>query len=461
MDYANHGNRRAQQLVKEQMAASKERAPERNKDPEESGASETQLTRSLRNLGYGEIYQWLVYKANRQGKAPLLGFFDGLTVLQQIEAIKKMAGTTGKPSLDVFTDKMSTRNNMLFKKTVDWDKFSVACREAKKLRTDDVTADTAGDYAGYAATGGSVALSAGDKLANMAVGAGDVTKGLAQTGAGLSALGAAVQAYQAYDQHSSSLSAFDAVHNIGTEGVAGMADLTRYTAQAASPGSAVGEAVASGAATAVAGAAAIIGGAVYLAGGVAGYRMHDKREKNLSLLQTEADVKDDPMLSRAASIGGETQALNRTKSAATAAKGAAMIVGGALLLAGGPVGWIMIGVAGAISGAAAIYKFLKNRQRREEVVDRYIDLKGHMIASDFKDKDKRSASREKLLGEHGFNSISQCYTQIIAELAFGIYEKAVKGDDPEYRTLLENIGLVVNRKKGEPKPELIAKKLSG
>src|SRR5690606_35346601 len=102
------------------------------------------------------------------------------------------------------------------------------------------------------------------------------------------------------------------------------------------------------AATAVAGAAGVVGGAAYLAGGVAGYRKHGRRSGNLAALAERSAGKDDG-LALGATLGADTQRINRNKSAGTAAKGAAMIAGGALLLAGaGPIGWVLLGVAGAI-----------------------------------------------------------------------------------------------------------------
>jgi len=434
--------------------------------PAETPASEREETASSGASGAESIYTWLKNKADKQGKASLFTFFAGLTPLQRIEAVKKMSGTSGLPSLEKFADAMSTRWNFGFKKTVDWDKFSVACREAKQMKTADYNADQTRDYASYAASGSSGLVGAAGGGATIAKEAGSgsagaAAAGLAPFGAGLSGLGSAAQVYGGVRNYSSSMDAHDAAQTIGGEIGGGLADAARFSAQTAdTAGKALGATV-SAAATTAAAAAGVVGGAAYLATGAAGAYKHNERYRNLSGLAERSAGKDDA-LARAASLGADTQKLNRNKSAATALKGAAMIAGGALLLAGmGPIGWVLLGVAGVIGGAAAIYKFWKKRARKEEIVDRYLQVDEKMSSDrqDPKDKNAKQKARETLMQQNGFNTIDQCYTHIVTELAHTIYEKGVQGGEEEYLTLLKNIGLTVNKEKTEPKPELIAKKL--
>ncbi|WP_209810325.1 hypothetical protein [Ammoniphilus resinae] len=462
------GNHQAQQLEREQMLTRLQ--AQKDAPPEKAGAASNNagVERPLRSYeNYSKILDWLEAKAEKQEKKNLLQYFYRLSVKQQKAAIIKMAGSN-KPSVDQFSGKMSTRNmSDLFKKTVDWEKFSAVCREVQQLKIDDDSGDGAQDYARYGIAGGSVGLGSARGAANIADLAGDSGGAVAATrmapfGAALGALGSGMQIYEAYEKQSSSLSTYDSMQNIGTGALGGLADMTRSSAQTAETARTMAGAVANSAATTVAGAAAVVGGAAYLAGGLYGVKKHHERTKNLRNLENQADLKDDPTLSQAASLGKKTQAFNRTTSGATAAKGAAMIVGGALILAGvGPAGWILLGAAGLIVGAAAIYKFFKKRARKEEVVDRYLNLDDHMEMQGLEPEDTnaRNQTRNDLLQLKGFNSVAQCYKHIIKELSHAIYEKGVKGDDPDYRTLLENIGLVVDEKKKEPNPELIEKKL--
>jgi hypothetical protein len=80
-------------------------------------------------------------------------------------------------------------------------------------------------------------------------------------------------------------------------------------------------------------------------------------------------------------------------------------------------------------------------------------------AADPNAKVDKAKVRNELLQKNGFNSVGQCYSQIIADLAHTIYKKGVLDSDEQYMTLLKNIGLKPDSAKRTPKPELIAKKL--
>ncbi|MFD2671276.1 hypothetical protein [Marinicrinis sediminis] len=416
----------------------------------------------LHELGFGAYYDWLKYKANKQEKTDLFSFFDKLSPAEQVEAIKLMAGSDA-PDFSKFTDNMSTRSKLV--KRVNWDKFSEDCRKAKSMRTENYNEDGYMDQAYYAGVGASAGAAAAKGTANAIGQAGDsgATSFVSHVAPGAAALGAVASGLQVANGvrgvMEEGVGSYDTMHQVA-EIDAGLADMTRSTAQSVETGRALAGKTAASAATTVAGVAGVVGGAYYLADGVAGTAIHHGRKQALEGIAERAG--SDGQLETAARLGADTQTLNRNKSAATAVKGAGMIVGGALLLAGsGPIGWILLGAAGVVGGAAAVYKFWKKRSRKEGVVERYLDVENHMQQQglDDKNKEQRKQVRESLMQQNGFNSVAQCYNHIVTDLAHAIYEKGVRGDDAEYMSLIENIGLERNAEQQQPKPEMIAKKL--
>ncbi|OBZ10169.1 MULTISPECIES: hypothetical protein [Bacillales] len=420
--------------------------------------------------GSQAIVSWLKAEASKDKKSDLFSFFEGLSVMEQKIATNLFAGGNGPPSLS----KAKKHITGFTGRSVDWDKFSTIVRTVKGQKPKDYNADTDRDYATYATTGAAASIGASSAAATSVgevqglasasnTGALGAVTDLGPASAMLSGVTAGMQIYNATQNHEEALSTHDKAQNIAVEGGGGLADLARFGATSVVNTQKFMGAAVSTAATAAAGAAGVVGGAAYLAGGVAGTYKHTKQRNNLQELEKQTAGKDEK-LNLAANIGASTQDINRKKSAATALKGAAMIVGGGLLLASAatPVGWLLLGVAGAIGGIAAIYKFYKKRARKEEIVDRFlgVDKKvAELQAADPQAKPDKSVIRSSLLQQNGFNSVGQCYSQIITDLAHTIYKKGVLESDPQYVTLITNIGLKPDPKKKTPKVELIAKKL--
>ncbi|MGO4370082.1 hypothetical protein AB4Z21_04650 [Paenibacillus sp. MCAF20] len=421
--------------------------------------------------GSAAIESWVQAEATKDKKTDLYGYYTGLSPMQRKIAINLFAGGTGAPSL------AKAKKNLtgFFGRSIDWDKFSKIVRAVNSQKTQNYNEDTDRDYVTYATTGAAASVGASSAAAST-VGEVQGLAGAAKEGAmgavidmgpasaALSGVTAGMQIYNAVQNHDESQGSFDKFENAVGEGVSGAADLARFGATGVVNTQKYMGAAVSGAATAAAGAAGVVGGAAYLASGVAGVYTHGKRMNKLSALEKETAGKDVD-LNRAAGLAASTQKINRTKSGATAVKGAAMIIGGGILLAAGaatPVGWLLLGVAGAIGGIAAIYKFYKKRTRKEEVVDRFLDVDkktAELEAANKAQKQDKSKVREMLLQKSGFNSVAQCYAKIVTDLAHTIYEKGVVGKDAQYEELLRNIGLNPDHTKRTPKPDLIAKKL--
>lgn len=416
------------------------------------------------------IISWLRSEAAKDKKSHLFGFFDGLAPMEQKIAVNLFAGGKGSPSLS----KAKKHITGFTGRSVDWDKFSTLVRSAKGMNTKNYNEDTERDYATYITTAAAASVGASSAAAT-SVGetqgmldasnssALSAVVDLGPYSAGLSGLTAGMQIYNAAKNHDESLDTHDKAQNIVSEGGGGAADLARFGATGVVNTQKFLGATVSTAATAAAGAAGVVGGAAYMVGGAAGVYKHNKRKNNLEGIEKASAGKDAP-LNLAANIGASTQKINRNKSAGTALKGAAMVVGGGMLLASAatPIGWLLLGVAGAIGGIAAIYKFYKKRTRKEEIVDRLLEVDekvAELEAAAPGQKQDKSAVRTRLMQQRGFNSVAQCYSQIITGLAHTIYKKGVLESDEQYIGLIKNIGLAVDSKKKTPKPELIAKKI--
>ncbi|MDQ0061806.1 hypothetical protein [Paenibacillus harenae] len=435
--------------------------------------------------GSAAIESWIAAEAAKDKKTALHGFYTAFGPMQRKIAINLFAGGSGAPSLA----KAKKHLTGIFGRSIDWDKFSKIVRTVNSQKTQNYNEDTDRVYVTYATTAAAASVGASSAAASTTgevqgiVGAGKegafgAVIDMGPASAALSGVTSGVQIYNAVQNHDEAQGGFDKFENVVGEGASGAADLARFGATgvvntqkfmgAAVSGAATAAAgaatAAAGAATAAVGAAGVVGGAAYLASGVAGVYTHGKRMNKLNALE-KASAGKDADLSRAAGLGASTQKINKTKSAATALKGAAMVVGGGILLAAGaatPVGWLLLGVAGAIGGIAAVYKFYKKRTRKEEVVDRFLDVDkklAELQAANPEQKQEKSKVRETLLQKNGFNSVAQCYAQIVTDLAHTIYEKGVVGKDAQYEELLRNIGLNPDHTKRTPKPDLIAKKL--
>jgi hypothetical protein len=431
-------------------------------------------TKDLSNYhNYNEVYKWLKGRAEKEKKAGLFGYFEDMTTGEKMSAIKAMCGNDRTPTIDKVKNTMLTG---IFTKTVDWDRFSEMSREAKAKNITNYNADQARDYAAYTAIGTSGATSgvSGTAAISNTLGAGgalSVANAVAPAAGLLSGVASVSQIYNASESYDSSLSTAGKAQILGSEASGGAADLTRFTAGTVNGVRTFGGMAASGAATVAAGAAGVVGGAAYLAGGVAGYVESSRNQKKLAGLeagfngnsalgQDDESRKHQRDLGLAANLGGSTQAINKSKSATTAVKGALMVAGGAVMLAAAlsPIGPILLAAAAILGGIGAIVKFYKKSKRKETFVDKALNIDKEMTKPE-----NAGLSREKVrqgvLESHGFNNVGQCYNQLVTDLASMLYEGGVAGQDDEAKSVIEGIGLEVNRLKKKPGKDLIAKKL--
>lgn len=426
-------------------------------------AAAPKLGGDLRSMGeYYTIYKWLKAQAEKAGKTALFGFFDSLDPGQKMAAIRSMAGNARSPDLDKVKETMITG---FFSKSFDWNRFSELSREAKQSDTTNYNADQARDYASYSAIGTSSAAGGTSGSAKIsselgARGALPVATNAAPVAAGLSGAASISQMYNATQNYDSSLSTADKAQLVVGEGGGGAADFARFAAAAADGP----REIASGAATMAAGVGAVVGGAAYLVSGVAGYREGRKNAAKLEGLESgfgerAGDARAE-QLGHAAHLGASTQHLNKNKSAATAAKGAMMIAGGAVLLAAAasPIGPLLITAAAILGGIAAIIKFYKKSKRKEAFVDRVLGTEAEAAKPENAGLGKEKV-RQRLMEVRGFNSVDQCYSQIVTDLAGMLFDGGVKGEDEECKQVLEAMGLKIDKKKQKPSKELIAKKL--
>ncbi|MCR8630403.1 hypothetical protein [Paenibacillus radicis (ex Xue et al. 2023)] len=416
---------------------------------------------------YNVVYKWLKARADTEKKNALFGFFDDLTAGQKMSAIKTMCNNERSPTIEKVKDTMLTG---VFTKTVDWDRFSEISREAKAKNIKNYNADGSRDYASYTAIGTSATAGgvSGSATISSGLGAGgalSVANSVAPAAGVLSGLASVSQIYNASQNYDSSLSAVDKAQLAGTEASGGVADLTRFSAGTVNSVRTLGNMATSGAATIAAGTAGVVGGAAYLAGGVAGYIESGKNQKNLNKLENKFNTRAEADqhqrdLGLAAHLGGSTQGMNKNKSATTAAKGALMIAGGAVLLAAAasPVGPILLAAAAIIGGIGALIKFYKKSKRKETFVDKALNLDKE-VAKPENAGLKKEQVRQKMLEAQGFNNVDQCYTQLVTDLASMLYEGGVVGQDEECQSVIESLGLKVDKAKRKPGKDLIAKKL--
>jgi hypothetical protein len=431
-------------------------------------AAAPKTAKDLKNFSnYHVVYKWLKARAAKEKKNGLFGFFDDLSAGEKMQAIKAMCNNARFPSVEKAEETMLTG---VFTKTVDWDRFSEICRDAKSRDTKNYNADEARDYASYAAIGtsGTAGGVSGGATVSNTLGASkalSVAEGAAPAAGVLSGLSSMSQIYNASQSYDSSLSTAGKAQVVGSEASGGAADLARFSAGSVNSVRTVGGMALNGTATLAAGAAGVVGGAAYLVGGAAGYIESGKNQKKLSGLETrfnagaEAD-QHQRELGLAAHLGGSTQGMNKSKSATTAVKGAAMIAGGALMIAAAasPAGPILLAAAAIIGGIGALVKFYRKYKRKEAFVDKALSIDKE-VAKPENAGLKRDQVRQKVLEANGFNNVGQCYNQLVTDLAAMLYQGGVLGEDEECKAVIEGIGLKVDRAAKKPGKELIAKKL--
>ncbi|SDX39869.1 hypothetical protein [Paenibacillus sp. CF384] len=416
--------------------------------------------------GYSEVYNWLKEQSTKEKKSALFAYFDALTPEQKMSAIRAMNGASKR-----FVDLDNVKKTMvtgIISKSVDWDKFSVFARDANKTDTKNYNADTDKDYLGYTAIGTSASTGGAGGSATISAGLGakaalPVAEGIAPAAGVLSGLASVSQIYNATENYDESLSNTGKAQQVIGEGGAGAADLARFSAGTVNSVRTVAGMGLNAGATVAAGAAGIVGGAAYMVSGVAGYRENKKNAKSLHEMEDKMKEGSDERatnLGHAANLGGSTQEMNKDKNKATAVKGALMVAGGAALLiaAASPAGPILIALAAILGGIAAIVKFYKKYKRKEAFVDRVLKVDEAMKKPE-NEKTGKDKVRQQLMEEKGFNSVGQCYAQIVTDLAGMLFESGVRGDDADSKAVIESIGLKVDSPKQKPTKEMIAKKL--
>lgn len=415
-----------------------------------------------------KVYVWLKEQAQRSKKTALFQFFDQLNPHQKKAAIDAICGGERVPSVEAAKSSLETG---IFRKSVDWDRFSIIAREAHHIDVTDHNADTARDYAGYAAVGSAGLTSGVSGSASLsstlgASGASGVASGVAPAAAGLGGLATLSQIYNASQDYDGGLSTLEKARLASAEAGGGIGDLARTAATGVNDVRGVAGMGVSGAATLAAGIGGVVGGAAYMVGGIAGFHAARKGAKNLAEIEARVNAQTGgeqaDKLGLAAKLGGSTQEMNKSKSGATAVKGALMVAGGAVMLAAAasPIGPALLAAAAILGGIAAVVKFYKKQKRKEQFVDRILKVDEEMKKPENKNEDKAKV-RQGLIEAHGFNSVGQCYKQMVTEMADMLYTSGVEGSDAESVGVIENIGLKVDPAKGKPTREMIAKKLNG
>lgn len=414
--------------------------------------------------GSAAIINWLRGEAAKDKMTDLFAHYETLGPLQKQLAHFRFAGG-GTPSLA----KAKKHMTGFLGRSVNWHKFSDIVREINKENMKNYTASTGRDKAGLALAGGKGAVmgaikgsEAALKIDGSLTGATKAIDGLTPASSMIGGLSSGLQVLNAVHNDSESLETSDRVVNAVSEGGGGLSDMASAGANSAIHVQKAMGVTAGVAATTAVGAASIAGGAAYMIGGAIGAYKSHKRANKLS--EIEKNAPENSALRDAAGFGAGSQKINRTTHGLTALKGAAMIIGGGLLLASAttPVGWILLGVAGALGGAAALYKFFKKRSQKKEVVDRFLDVDAGIAELEAENPDQkhdRDKVRHQLMQKSGFRGLDQCYSQILADLAQTVYNKGVVGKDQPYIDLLQNLGLKPDHRKRTPKPEMIAKKL--
>lgn len=447
-------------------AAAARSAPAAMPAPPKPAAAKAETPKDLSNFhNYHSVYQWLQKEAKQAERESLFGFFDALSPKAKMHAIRLICG--GEADLGKAKSAMLKG---LFSKSVDWDKFSEISRTAKEKDVKNYNKDQAHDYASYAAiaSSGTASAVAGNASLSNSLGASralGVAEGAAPAAGILSGISAVSQINNAAENYDSSLSTMGKAQVVAGEAGSGAADLTRFSAGSVNSVRALGGMAASGTATLAAGVAGVAGGAFYLGGGLAEYHERGKNKKALGSIKKDilaAGVQDDrtKSLVDAAELGASTQDINRSKSAATAAKGALMIAGGAVMIAAAasPIGPALLAAAAIVGGIGALIKFYRKSKRKAAWVDATLKVDEEMKKPENKEKNREQV-RQELLGAHGYNSVDQCYAQIVTDLASMLYESGVEGEDEKSAAIIEGLGLKINKPARKPDKRLIAKKL--
>ena len=219
-------------------------------------------------------------------------------------------------------------------------------------------------------------------------------------------------------------------------------------------GSGVGNYLGAAGAMGAAGVLSVGAGTAYL--GIGTYRGIDSAIKSHKLGKIEQSYKEPKwnygsrdIVGRAAGFGKETKQASTVAYAASAAMGGAMIAAGVLLLASNPIGWTILGIAGGVGAAGAIYKYLSWRRRKKELTDKLLG----MDRSTVQGKQREELRKEKLQ-QLGFISVDQFYQSHLWLMASSLYTRAQQGDEKAV-AVIKHIG--VKSSKDMPQEKQIQK----
>lgn len=99
------------------------------------------------------------------------------------------------------------------------------------------------------------------------------------------------------------------------------------------------------------------------------------------------------------------------------------------------IAWLLSGMRGVTSGALAVMHFVKSSSRdKQKVVDRYLKIPERMP------HDKKAKLRKQKLTKAGFQSVDQCFEQIMKKIAEYIDHKVSKDKDAAYKKLFADLG---------------------
>jgi hypothetical protein len=337
--------------------------------------------------------------------------------------------------------------------------------KAKDLTTKEDDAGTRLSIAGGVNTAASKVNGAISKIKGISV-AGAATAGLIE---GVSSL---IEAYSAYKEMASSNNSTETQIEKGLEGTGNLANTVKAISSATFEiAKTLGDKSTAAGAQLVAGGASIAMGAIELVRG--GYEAWNAKKRGDLLNELKAGLegnatkeadqekfaqisaKDKEELLKAIDQAAHVQGIKLVGAIAQAVKGAAMIIGGSLLLTAGPVGWMVLGGAAAISLIYAGYQWYKNKKKKTAVAEQQLGIveerKAWMGRKEIRGEDKKEdpdpLGRELKTAGYG-NDANISWWQLWKEDDItGFYNKYVE-DTAKY--------LVGTVEKGEPKAQQIA-----
>jgi hypothetical protein len=349
---------------------------------------------------FNQIMKWLYDKGARQKQYFLVeGFRDDLTRTEQESVIIKVCDTIPQTLEEAKKSFKPLSGRLLGSGDLDWDKFGVALREVKKLKTPG----TQGNFADT--------LKEGGKSAAKALGVGIALDKHKQTG----------------------------------ERIAGGADAISIGTAAKSLAGVVG----------AAGMGVDIGsGAIDIA--VGGYRAYNAHQNQQKAAQVEQNLTANQQTRDIASYVRKDQELERTKGAIDAVKGAGIVAASIALLATGVFGLPIVAIVGGlITAAKLIYASKKKNQNKQNMVDNMLNI------TEMPEGTHKNSTRNKLLHKLGFASVDQCFNEFADTSGAYLHQEGVIDRNPDGIKVIESMSLKVDHQNKKPSANKIAKTIKG